>query len=415
MRICLVHPAGSNWIPGQRDVTPVANRMAPLGLLSLASYLEARGHRVRVVDCLGPRAPRSTADAARRVLEGDPDLVGLSVTTSAFPEGLHIAGAIKEERPRVVTVLGGVHAAALGGALLEGPPAIDAVCLGEGERPLAALARGARPEEVPGVAARDGEGPSCTHAAEPITELDSLPLPAYHLLDGFPRSYNLPLFSYERIPGASMVTSRGCKYACSYCDRSVFGRSFRSNSAEYVYDHMRWLRRRYGVRHIAIYDDLFTQDRERIEELCEMLARRPLGVQFNCAVRVRHAPEELLVTLRRAGCFMVSVGIESGDQEILRRHKAGVQLDEVRDTVARIQRAGLRAKGLFMMGLPGETEASIRATTDYCLSLGLDDMNMAKFTPFPGAPAWQSIDDEGERRGFGSSKPTLRRRMTASR
>ncbi len=92
---------------------------------------------------------------------------------------------------------------------------------------------------------------------------------------------------------------------------------------------------------------------------------------------------------------MVSVGIESADPAMLERHKAGVTLDEVRDTVARIKACGLRAKGLFMMGLPGETEASIQATSDFVMSLGLDDMNMSKFTPFPGAPVWQELRDEG--------------------
>ncbi len=92
---------------------------------------------------------------------------------------------------------------------------------------------------------------------------------------------------------------------------------------------------------------------------------------------------------------MVSLGIESADPEMLKRHKSGVKLEAVRDTVARIQRQGLRAKGLFMMGLPGETEDSIRATSDFVMSLGLDDMNMAKFTPFPGAPIWEGIEKEG--------------------
>ena len=92
---------------------------------------------------------------------------------------------------------------------------------------------------------------------------------------------------------------------------------------------------------------------------------------------------------------MVSLGIESADPEMLRRHKAGVMLDQVREAVVQIRTEGLRAKGLFMMGLPGETEESIRRTSDFVLSLGLDDMNMAKFTPFPGAPLWKTIREEG--------------------
>jgi anaerobic magnesium-protoporphyrin IX monomethyl ester cyclase len=158
---------------------------------------------------------------------------------------------------------------------------------------------------------------------------------------------------------------------------------------------MKHLRGRFGVRHVNIYDDLFTMNRARISELCGLLASRPLGMNFNCAVRVGHADDGLLRQLREAGCLMVSLGIESADPAMLERHKAGVSLDEVRDTVARIRKSGLRAKGLFMMGLPGETEESIRATSDFVMSLGLDDMNMSKFTPFPGAPIWKDIEKEG--------------------
>jgi len=158
---------------------------------------------------------------------------------------------------------------------------------------------------------------------------------------------------------------------------------------------MKHVRERFGVRHINIYDDLFTAHRGRIEKLCGLLTEKPLGLQFNCAVRVGHTDDDLLRRLRQAGCLMVSLGIESADPAMLERHKSGVDLTAVRETVARIQAAGLRAKGLFMMGLPGETEASVQLTSDFILSLGLDDMNMAKFTPFPGAPLWPDIRREG--------------------
>jgi radical SAM superfamily enzyme YgiQ (UPF0313 family) len=249
---------------------------------------------------------------------------------------------------------------------------------------------------VAGLVWRKGEEGVVNPARQPIADLDSLPFPAYAKLPGFPKAYHLPLFSYIRTPGATMITSRGCLYQCSYCDRSVFRRGFRSHSADYIYRHMAYLRQRFGVRHINIYDDLFTTDRDRIVALCERLARRPLGVQFNCAVRVGHCDTALLRLLKEAGCLMVSLGIESGDPELLARHKSGVSLAEVTDTVQRIKTAGLRAKGLFMMGLPGETERSIRQTSDFVLSLGLDDMNMAKFTPFPGAPVFKGIRAEGD-------------------
>jgi len=192
-----------------------------------------------------------------------------------------------------------------------------------------------------------------------------------------------------------MVTSRGCPYQCSYCDRSVFKRGFRSNSAEYIYEHMKYLRTRFGVRHINIYDDLFTLDRRRIEELCNLLISKPLGMQFNCAVRAGHTDDDLLRLLKDAGFLQLSLGIETGDPDLLKFHKQGMGLDAITDTVDLIKAKGLRVKGLFMMGLPGDTEESIRKTSDFVISLGLDDMNMSKFTPFHGAPIWSTISEFG--------------------
>ena len=257
------------------------------------------------------------------------------------------------------------------------------------------LAEGFEPAEIKGLIRRSEADVIANEPRPKIPDLDFLPFPAYEKLKGFPRDYHLPLFSYINTPGATMITSRGCMFQCSYCDRSVFKKGFRYNSADYIYEHMKYLREKFGVRHINIYDDLFTANRQRIVELCEKLGRYPLGINFNCAVRVGYTDNDLLKMLKSAGCLMVSLGIESADPEMLAKHKSGVSLDEVRDTVRRIQKADLRAKGLFMMGLPGETEASIKRTSDFIITLGLDDMNMSKFTPFPGAPLWSTIHEEG--------------------
>ncbi|KPJ74644.1 MAG: cobalamin-binding protein [Deltaproteobacteria bacterium SG8_13] len=395
MRIALVHPTGSNWIPGKRDITSTANRMAPLGLLSMAAYLEKQGHRVLVHDCLGPQAAADNHIHVDRILAFQPELVGFSATTSGFLDGYALAGRIKESAPQTKIVFGGVHVSALGAVLLEQYTHIDYLCMGEGEATLAELADGSDPAGVTGLIFRQNGRPQTNPSRKRIPDLDSLPFPAYEKLTGFPQGYNLPLFSYILRPGATMVTSRGCPFQCSYCDRSVFKRGFRYNSAEYIFEHMRYLRRRFNVRHINIYDDLFTADRRRIVALCERLASHSPGVQFNCAVRVGHADDELLGMLKDAGCLQVSLGIETADTGLLHEHKPGVHLEEVRETVQRIQASGLRAKGLFMMGLPGETEGSIRKTSDFALELGLDDMNMSKFTPFPGAPIWSTVTREG--------------------
>ena len=395
MRIVLVHPTGSNWVPGKKDVTAVANRMAPLGLLSIAAYLEQKGHAVSVVDCLGPGGTKNNDTHVQRILQRNPHMVGFSATTSGFLDGYDLAVRIKARRPHVKTVFGGVHISALGATLLDGYEAIDYLCMGEGEATLAELASGKNPAHVNGLVWRD-QGQGVSNPPRPqMPDLDDLPFPAYEKLSGFPKGYNLPLFSYIRTPGATMVTSRGCPYQCSFCDRSVFSRGYRYNSAAYVYAHAAYLNRRFGVRHINIYDDLFTAHRNRITEFCSLLVSKPLDVQFNCAVRVGHCDDELLEMLKSAGFLQLSLGIETGDENQMAVHKPGVHLEAVRDTVRRIQAKGLRAKGLFMMGLPGETVESIQKTTEFTLSLGLDDMNMSKFTPFHGAPLWASIRDQG--------------------
>ncbi len=396
MRIVLVHPAGYNWMPGRKDMAAFANRMAPLGLLSIAAYLERRGHEVAVHDCLGPVAVSGVEKNVRRILAHHPDMVGISATTSGFLDGYDMAVRMKELRPDIRIVFGGVHISSLGGVLPVKYPAIDFLCRGEGEQTLGELADGRDAADIDGLIWRDGDRIVENAPREHMPNLDDLPFPAYEKLAGFPRGYNLPLFSYIQTPGATMITSRGCPYQCSYCDRSVFRRGYRYNSAEYIYEHLKYLREKFRVRHVTIYDDLFTAHRKRITRLCEMLRNKPLGMNFNCAVRTGHADDELLEMLKSAGFLQLSLGIETGDPDLMKTHKPGVYIEEVRDTVRRIQARGLRAKGLFMMGLPGETIASIKKTSDFVISLGLDDMNMSKFTPFHGAPLWDTIREYGE-------------------
>jgi magnesium-protoporphyrin IX monomethyl ester (oxidative) cyclase len=396
MRIVLVHPAGYNWMPDRKDVAAIANRMVPLGLLSMAAYIETLGHEVFVHDCLGPGAVSGSERNARIVIGYHPDLVGFSATTSGFLDAYDMAARIKAQRPEIRMVFGGVHISSMGGVLFDDFKHIDFLCLGEGELTLGELAGGRPLKDITGLVWRDNDQVITNPPREPIPNLDALPYPAYEKLKGFPDKYNLPLFSYINTPGATMITSRGCPYQCSYCDRSVFKRGYRYNSAEYIYEHLRYLKKRFGVRHVTIYDDLFTAHRKRITALCELLASRPLGMQFNCAVRTGHADDVLLKMLKSAGFLQLSLGIETGDSDLMEAHKPGVYIEEVRATVRRIQAAGLRAKGLFMMGLPGETALSIQKTSDFVISLGLDDMNMSKFTPFHGAPLWETIRAHGE-------------------
>ena len=395
MKILLINPLGSNWIQGLPDQTNIAIRMAPIGILSIAAYLLEAGHTVKVYDCQNSLNNINRTKVMACVNTFKPDLVGFTAVTSSFTNAYFLAEEIKRQIPEIKIVFGGVHVSALRGKILEKFNAIDFVITGEGEKAIADLAAGVETQAIQGLVFRRGLNICENSLRTDLCQLDTLPFPAYRTLEGFPRRFEGALFNYPRFPVATIISSRGCIYQCSYCDRSVYRQSFRFNSAEYLYEQMCFLKKDFAIRHIFFYDDLFTFNRERIVKLCRLLKKKPLGMSFNCATHVGHVDEELLKLLKSAGCWMVSLGIESGSPQILARHKNKVDFASMKATVEKIQKAGLRAKGLFMIGLPGETESTIQMTADFIDKLKLDDMNMTKFTPFPGSPIYQNIRQEG--------------------
>jgi radical SAM superfamily enzyme YgiQ (UPF0313 family) len=394
-KILLVHPLGYRADAAGHDISRIANIMPPLGLASIAAYLEQRGSSADIVDCYA----RPDSDKAIRdyLLAEQPAFIGLSCTTSSFHDGIRIAELARQTLPGIRTVFGGPHVSALKESLFPNFPAMDFAVIGEGEETMAELLRSGRddPATVKGIIYRQGSEASFTGYRETALVLDDLPFPAYEKLAGFPHSYRLPIFNYPTTPNTSCISSRGCPYACSYCDRSVFRRSFRYNSATYLYEHLRYLQERFGIRHINFYDDQFTFNRQRVEEFTGLMIDRPLGMTFNCAVRAEHIDHDLLRRMKSAGCWMMSLGIESGDEELLAQHRQNADLDGLAVKIRMIKESGIRTKGLLMMGLPGENEASIRRSMKYVFSLPIDDFNLAKFTPFPGSPIYEKIHELG--------------------
>lgn len=393
--VLLVHPLGYRVADAGADISRLATLMPPLGLASIAAYLEVNGIGTSIVD--GFARP---ADCELRIREhlrrNQPDFVGFSCTTSSFLDGIRLAALVKSESPRTRTVIGGPHASALRNRVLEEHDDIDFVVVGEGEKTLRELVEsGGRADGIPGLVHRDGGQIVFNGQRTDLVTLDELPFPAYDKLDGFPGRYQLPIFNYPTTPNASCISSRGCPYQCSYCDRSVFRRSFRFNSAEYLMNHLEYLHSRWGIRHVNFYDDQFTFDRERVEKFCRKMIDAPFRMQFNCAVRAEHVDPELLALMRAAGCWMISLGVETGDPDLLAQHRQNADLDLIAERIRQIHAAGIRTKALLMIGLPGETEESFKRSQEYVLSLPIDECNLAKFTPFPGSPLYENIEQFG--------------------
>jgi radical SAM superfamily enzyme YgiQ (UPF0313 family) len=395
-KILLTHPLGYPAEAADRDISRKANLMPPLGLACLAAYLQKQDIDSAIVDCFA--RPDSDDLIRDYLLTERPAFIGLSCTTSTFLDGIRISKLAKALLPDIRVVFGGPHVSALKHKVLADFADIDFVVVGEGEETLTELVQsdGVEPEAVKGIIYRNSDGEAeFTGYRKTLTNLDTLPFPAYEKLLRYPEAYSLPIFNYPRAPNTSCISSRGCPYKCSYCDRSVFLRTFRYNSAAYLYEHLLYLKERFGIKHINFYDDLFTFNRKRIDDLTKMLIDQPLKMSFNCAVRAEHVDAELLQQMKSAGCWMISLGIETGDENLLAQHRQNADLTMLAEKIRLIKRAGIRTKGLLMMGLPGETEASIKKSMDYVFSMPLDDFNLAKFTPFPGSPLYEKIHEFG--------------------
>lgn len=400
-KVLLIHPQGANWLPGEKNITRVVNIMPPLGLLSLSAWLEKHGHITQVYDCFAnPGFDEKLFGIAN---QEKPDFICFSTTTSSFLDGIRLASKIKTIVPTTVIVFGGVHISALREQLLIDYPIIDFGVVGEGEETLQELVEAnGNHELVRGLIFRKEGQIQFNGFREKQIDMDSLPFPAYKKLEGFPDRYRLPIFSYPKAPNTTVITSRGCPYTCSYCDRSVFRNTYRYNSPEYMVKYLQHLQHNFNIKHVNIYDDTFTLHRNRVIKFCKLKIESGIKMTFNCAARTEQLDSELLAILKKAGCWMISIGIETGDPELLMRHRSYTStvtlqnpLENIRSMVHLIRRHGIRVKGLFMLGLPGETKESIQKSMHYVFSLPLNDFNLSKLTPFPGAPIYRDIREFG--------------------
>ncbi len=385
----LVHPHGHNWCAGAKDVVRIANVMPPHGLMMLAAVLKRAGVEATILDLFAH--PASADDAVAAVLASEPDCVGFTSTTAGFLPGYRLAERLKAARPELPVVFGGAHPTSLWRELLERYPAVDMIAVGEGEETLLELAQaGFRPSrDIAGLAFREASGePVFAGPRPPLRDLDTLPRPAYEELVGFPKSYPMPIFNYPRSPATTLITSRGCPYACSYCDRSVFGSTFRYHSAQYLIDHLTYLKQRYGIRHVGLYDDNFMLRRCARHRVRRAAAEAPARdhVQLHRALR---PPRPRAAPAHEAGGLLDDQHRDRvGRRELIQQHRKNAEQARVVEALHMIRDAGIRVKGLFMMGIPGETTESIQRTIDFVLRHPLDDANLTKFTPFPGSPIY---------------------------
>ena len=386
----------------------VLNVIPALGLAYLAAVAEENGHEVRILDCARGLGWDAVAHAGRTFR---PDVVGVNATTPTFANTVRTASILRDIVPEATIVTGGPHPTA-DPAHAAAQPVFDYHVLGEGERTFTELldhlaGKGPEsPDEIAGLAFRRNGELVVTARRAHIKDLDSLPLPARHLLPPLTAYHPTPA-SYRRLPIAVIMTSRGCPYRCTFCDRAVFGESFRQRSADDVMVEVEEAAVRYGAKEIRFFDDCLTLNKKRLAEICKELSALRPPVPWTCLTKANLVTSDMLRMMREAGCWQVLYGIESGDDRVLEAISKGTTVEENRRAVEWAHEAGIRVRADFLVGSPTETPASLENTLTFAKSLPIDFAHFNKFVPFPGTEMYRKLMEQGFELDLSGSSSTL--------
>lgn len=357
----------------------------PLGVTYVAAAFERAGAEVRIFDYIvsgySPQKLWSQLD------EFQPDVLGSTSVTLNFPGAAAIVSTAKEHRPSLITLMGGPHVSFAAEQALAAFSGIDLIVRGEGERTIAELMSAdmhvSAWEQIRGLAFRRNGRVVMTEPQPFIDDLDTLPLPARHLL---------PLSRYQALGyPVSIITSRGCPHSCIFClGRRMVGKHVRLRSAVPVVDEIEEILS-YGIDRINVADDLFVSHGGRVREVCDEILRRGLRFTWSAFARVNTVDRETLRLMREAGCDSVSFGVETGNADLLKLIRKGITREQVREAVSLCREAGIIAHTSFIVGLPGESPETLKETGEYAASLG-SLYGYHFLTPFPGTTLRDQVE-----------------------
>lgn len=332
----------------------------------------------------------------RRLRGEKADLCVIETSTPSFPFDLRTMQAVKDELGIPVIAIG-PHTTIFHREALAAHPCIDYIARGEYEITVMELVKrlgdGRDPRGVPGISYRRNGAVVVNEDRPRLEDLDSLPYPARDLYRW--ERYHEP--SHLALPWITMITSRGCPFRCTYClwPQVMYGGKFRARSARNVVDEVEHCVRRYKPGEIFFDDDTFTIGKKRVLELCDEIVRRGIEVIWSCMGRVDTVDEEMLSRMRRAGCRKIKFGVETGSTAIMKTIRKGIDLGKVPGAFEAAKRCGLEVHGTFMVGLPGETEETVRETVALAKSLPNDSLQFSIATPFPGTEFFDRCRRDG--------------------
>ena len=378
-------------------------KAAPLNLAYLASYLMKikPGVSVTILDCEGLRLKYEDIEARLRGIQ--PDIIGITMPTPAFLQGIETARMAKRLNKDVVIVAGGPHPTAFPIETL-GEASIDITVYGEGEITFTEIVQALEADkplsDVKGIAYKDKDGNARINAPQPlIADLDSIPFPSRDLLP-LEIYFPPPTKRESNKPSGNMITSRGCPYECTYCmARIIWDKKVRLRGVANVVNEIEECAAKYGLGEFNFHDELFTLNRQRTIDICREIQRRKLDISWVCMVRVDYVWEDVLIEMKKAGCKKVMFGFESGAQEILDIMKKKTTIRQAIDAVKLVKRLGIKAGGNFMFGNIGETEETIRKSIELAKRLNTDTMAFFIASPYPGTEFYDTAKSKGYLRG----------------
>lgn len=369
MKILLVYPQYSDQVSSLGRL--LKNKIPPLGLLYIAAALEKAGHEVKIIDNETEEMPLE--ELGRLAKDWQPEIIGISATTVTFKKARETARHFKSILPQVPIIFGGPHLASFPKISLEFPE-IDFVVVGEGEITIVELVSALTSqqnqglENIKGLAFKKDDQIIQNPLRPEVANLDELPNPAWHLIDL--KKYHDVMSKKKRL--ATMMSSRGCPYNCLWCDpEGRFGKMFRARSANNILDEIDYLYQK-GIREIIFYDDTFTVNRDRIVDFCHKLIAKKLDLVWECRTRVNLVDDDLLRLMKKAGCYRIRFGVESGNDEILRFIRKNITKEQVRNAFNWSHKNHIETFAYFMLGLPQETEKTVEETIDFSLEIKPD-------------------------------------------
>lgn len=366
-----------------KDIDAVIAKVPNIGILSLAATLACNEVTVELLDTDLRCMDKEEIIAYAAAMASPPRFVGVSSTTLAINQALEICEIFKARFPKTITIIGGPHATLLPDEVLACRD-VDFVVRGEGEFTLLELVRSTEHlENITGLSFKRGDQIIHNPDRPLLNNLDSLPLPAYHLINI--NEYRPSIGCYQRLPFMPVLTAKGCTGKCTFCATNLFGSRVRFKSPARVIEELSFLIDNYQIKEIVFYDDVFSASQKRTMEICDLIIANGLDLTWSCLCRADQTPRALLSRMKEAGCHTISYGVESGNAIILKTINKQIDLVKVEEAVANCKELGIGQRLAFMFGNPGETVETMEQTFQFAKKLDPTHAVFNITTPFPGS------------------------------